>query len=309
LEGGQLPRLNRTRNTVGGVLHALPLLLLAAVAPPAVCQPETALALAELNWQRLAHGSAPLRTHQALCRTATERVDEIVRSGGTDQGVAAINRRTRSLYRKGYAAHIWSEAAIIGGGPERVLEQFREVRPRWYHDAVGGDFEEVGAAASTLEARPVYAILLALPRRSVEWRQAEPLRDLEAVQRIMLAAVNRLRAEEGHSPVALDARLNATAQAHAADMLARGFYDHRSPEGTTPRQRALAAGYPPTGSVGENIAKGPFTPSEVVGRWINSSGHRRNILRAGNALMGVGVAFGETADGFEVLWVQLFGGS
>ena len=69
---------------------------------------------------------------------------------------------------------------------------------------------------------------------------------------------------------------------------------------------ARAAGYPRARSLSENIAKGPFTPDEVVHRWMNSSGHRRNILRRGATVMGMGVAFGENANGFEVVWVQVF---
>jgi hypothetical protein len=265
--------------------------------------------LAELNLARLTAGSAPLRGHPALCRTAAERVVEIESEGATEQGVAAINRRTRSLYRKGYAAHAWSEAAIIGGGRAPALEQFRAVRPAWHLEAIVGDFEEVGAAAGSVDGRPVWAILLALPRWTVEWRQAEPLRDVEWVLSEMLTKVNRVRAENERQPLRLDPRLSAAAHAHASDMLRRTYYDHRSPEGESPRDRALAAGYPRRRSISENIAKGPFTPSEVVDRWMNSSGHRKNILDRGASEMGLGVAFGENDNGFEVVWVQLFAGN
>ena len=288
------------------MLPAIGFLLLAAVAPGPGCGSPIDLALAQLNLARVAGGGAALRAHPALCATAAERVRDILANEGTNQGIGAINRRTRSLYRKGYAAHAWSEAAIIGGGRESVLEQFRQVRPDWYREALEGDYEEVGAAAGRLRSRPVFAVLLALPRWAVEWRQAEPLADLKAVQTTMLRAVNELRAAQGRAAMALDDRLSAAAQDHAADMLARVYYDHRSPEGGSPRDRALAAGYQGSGTVGENIAKGPFTPSEVVERWMNSSGHRRNILRPGYRRMGVGVAFGENANGFEVVWVQLF---
>lgn len=290
------------------MLQALPLLMLAAIAPQPGCDPAVDVALAQLNAARLTRGAVALRGHRALCRTAAERVTDIVARGATEQGISAINRRTRSLYRRGYAAHVWSEAAIIGGGSESVLEQFRQVRPDWHREALTGDFEEVGAAVGVLDGRPVYAVLLALPRWSVEWRQAAPLSNLPAVQEEMLATVNRLRAAHARGALELDPRLNAAAQAHAEDMLRRIFYDHRSPEGSSPRDRSRAAGYREPGAVGENIAKGPFTPSEVVERWMNSSGHRRNIMRPGNRLMGVGVAFGENANGFEVVWVQLFGG-
>jgi uncharacterized protein YkwD len=284
------------------------LVLLAATAPQPGCGPAIEPLLTDLNRARLASGASALHTHPALCATAAERLEVIAREGFADQDVGAINRRTRSLYRKGYAAHAWSEAAIVGGGEEALLEQFRAVRPDWYQEALTGDFEEVGAALSQLDGRPVCAILLALPRRSVEWRQAEPLRDLDQVRTEILAAVNDIRADAGHPPLRLAPRLTAAAQAHAEDMLRRAYFDHISPEGAGPGARARAAGYDPARAIAENIAKGPFTPAEVVERWLNSSGHRRNILRPGAVEMGAGVAFGENANGFEVVWVQLFGG-
>ena len=291
------------------MLSSLPLLLLAAAFAQPGCEASVDVLLTQLNLARLASGARPLRAHPVLCATAAERARDIGRDGSSfGQDVSAINRRTASLYRKGYAAHNWSEAAIIGGGGDSLLEQFRSVRPRWHEEALNGDFEEVGAAVGRLGGRPVCVVLLALPRWSVERRQAEPLRDLEAVRTQILATVNRLRATEGLGPVRLEPLLSRAAQAHADDQLQRAYYDHRSPEGTSPADRVRVAGYRPRGAVAENLAKGPFTPSEVVERWMNSSGHRRNILRPGATEMGAGVAFGENENGFEVVWVQVFAG-
>lgn len=291
----------------------LSLLLYAALvlAPAEGCGPEVAETLEQLNRARTAVGATTLEAHPALCATARERVAEIADQGALTQGVEAITRRTNSLYAKRYAAHAWSEAAIIGGGEEPVLAQFQQVRPNWHQEASTGDFEQMGAARGNFRGRPIYTILLALTRRTVEWRQVEPLRDDTWVRAEILETVNRLRADAGLQAVVLEPTLNAAAQAHAADMLARGFYDHRTPEGTTPRQRTAAAGYRDTRLIAENIAKGAFTPSEVVERWMNSPGHRQNILRPRAGEMGVGVAFGESHDGsehLEVLWAQLFAG-
>ena len=90
-------------------------------------------------------------------------------------------------------------------------------------------------------------------------------------------------------------------------MLRRAYYSHTSPEGGTPGQRVQASGHRAR-SVAENIAKGLFTPDEVVRRWLASPGHRRNVLFRRATEMGAGVAFGENARGFEVVWVQVFTG-
>jgi uncharacterized protein YkwD len=105
-----------------------------------------------------------------------------------------------------------------------------------------------------------------------------------------------------------DPVLANAAQGHAEDLLRRSYYDHRSPEGGTPMSRARAAGF--TGrSIAENIAKGLFTPVETVNRWMDSSGHRRNILRRRATLTGLGLAVGPgELECHDVLWVQLFGG-
>jgi uncharacterized protein YkwD len=283
----------------------LGLLLLAAAAPGAGCPPPAPALLDELNALRAAAGAAPLRPDEALCRTAAERAGEIEENGGTAQDESAIHRRTTALYRRGYAAYAWSEAAILGGGDEPVLEQFRQVRPGWHGEALSGDFEDFGAAVGRLRSRPVYVILLALPQATVDRRQAAPLADLPAVRATVLVAVNAARAEHGLRSVEADGRLAAAAQAHAEDMLRNGYYDHRSLDGTGAGERVRAAGYPARRAVAENIAKGLFTPIEVVERWLASPGHRRNILRPAAASLGVGVAVGETAEGLEVLWDQL----
>ncbi len=144
-------------------------------------------------------------------------------------------------------------------------------------------------------------------RRISEWRQAAPLADLPSVRALALAlaTVNQLRLEHGRAPVRSEDSLDAAAQRHAEDMLRRAYY-HASPEGKTVGDRVRTAGYRGRRGLAENIAKGPFTPDEVVRRWMNSSGHRRNILHRGAAETGFGVAFGENRNGFEVVWVQVF---
>lgn len=115
---------------------------------------------------------------------------------------------------------------------------------------------------------------------------------------------NRERARAGLPPLSRDPRLAAAAQAHSADMVARDFYSHTAPDGGGPRDRAAAAGSA-LRTVGENIACGQRSAAEVVQGWMNSPGHRANILQAGFTRIGVGFAGGGRAGTY---WTQLFGG-
>ncbi|MFC8083215.1 CAP domain-containing protein [Streptomyces sp. NPDC057340] len=115
---------------------------------------------------------------------------------------------------------------------------------------------------------------------------------------------NRERAGAGLPALAVDARLTTAAQAHSADMVARDFYSHTDPDGGRPWDRAAAAGAAGR-TVGENIACGQRSPAEVVEGWMNSPGHRANILKADFTRIGIGLAGGGRAGTY---WTQLFGG-
>jgi uncharacterized protein YkwD len=98
---------------------------------------------------------------------------------------------------------------------------------------------------------------------------------------------NQVRARFGLPALHRDARLDASAAGHSADMAERQYFSHTSPEGLGPSDRAAAQGY--TLSVGENIASGYQNARAVVIGWMSSDGHCRNILSAARDL-GVGVA-------------------
>ncbi|MFG2143354.1 CAP domain-containing protein [Streptomyces sp. NPDC048696] len=119
----------------------------------------------------------------------------------------------------------------------------------------------------------------------------------------VVALTNGHRATAGLRPLADDTRLASAAQAYSTDMAERGFYSHTSPEGLEPWDRARAAGAAHRG-IGENIACGQRTAAEVVEGWMNSPGHRANILKPDFTHIGVGFAGGGRAGTY---WTQLFG--
>jgi uncharacterized protein YkwD len=114
--------------------------------------------------------------------------------------------------------------------------------------------------------------------------------------------VNDERAAAGLAPVVWDDAAADAAYAHAFDMDDRGYFSHVNPNGESPGDRMLRAGAFWT-SWAENIAQGQSDPVAVLDAWMNSSGHRENLLGPYRRL-GVGVRMGPGGP----WWVQDFAG-
>jgi len=113
---------------------------------------------------------------------------------------------------------------------------------------------------------------------------------------------NAERTRRGLRPLTVDTRLAAAAQAHSADMVRRAFFAHENPDGRQVWDRAVAAGYAYR-KVAENIAAGQRSAEEVVRGWVESPGHRANILDGDLTQIGVGRAEGGS---YGVYWTQVF---
>ncbi|MGA5821046.1 CAP domain-containing protein [Kitasatospora sp. NPDC094028] len=113
--------------------------------------------------------------------------------------------------------------------------------------------------------------------------------------------VNVERSKAGCGPVTADSRLASASQSHSDDMADRNYFDHASPEGYHADHRIEATGYR-WSTWGENIARGQKDPAAVMDAWMNSPGHRANILNCAFKQLGVGVRTG--ADG--PWWTQVF---
>jgi uncharacterized protein YkwD len=122
-----------------------------------------------------------------------------------------------------------------------------------------------------------------------------------AAEDAVVRLTNAQRAQHGCAPLRSESHLRAAARRHSADMEARNYFDHNSPDGRTPWDRIKAAGYSTPGA--ENIAKGYATAQAVVQGWMNSPGHRANILNCGLKAVGVGVEYGQGGP----WWTQDFG--
>jgi uncharacterized protein YkwD len=126
--------------------------------------------------------------------------------------------------------------------------------------------------------------------------------NLPAIGQATLCLVNDQRAAHGIKGLRVNARLSGASSGYSQRMVAQAFFDHQAPDGTTLVQRLTSVGYLNGGDdwvVGENIGwgQGPLsTPRAMVDAWMNSSGHRRNILGADYAEIGLGLAMGTPED-------------
>ncbi|HEY3009836.1 MAG TPA: CAP domain-containing protein [Micromonosporaceae bacterium] len=118
----------------------------------------------------------------------------------------------------------------------------------------------------------------------------------------VVALTNRERAKAGCGALRTDTRLHTAASAHSEDMAATNTMSHTGSDGSTPWDRAEAVGY--TQAMAENVAVGYRTPADVVAAWLNSAGHRANMLNCDAKAIGVGLGYGR--DG-QPYWTQLFG--
>jgi len=121
----------------------------------------------------------------------------------------------------------------------------------------------------------------------------------------VVTLTNAERAKAGCGPLTVDATLTAVAQAHSQDMATSDYFDHNSQDGRTPFDRMTAAGYRYS-TAAENIAAGQRTPQDVMTAWMNSPGHRANILNCALTQIGVGYAAASSST-YGVYWTQDFG--
>lgn len=117
----------------------------------------------------------------------------------------------------------------------------------------------------------------------------------------MLSLVNQERAKVGCSPVTANSSLTSLAEDFSKAMADQNFFDHTDPSGASPWDRAARLGITNLG--GENIARGQSDAAAVMDAWMNSPGHRANILNCDFKTLGVGVHFGPGGP----WWTQDFG--
>jgi len=131
---------------------------------------------------------------------------------------------------------------------------------------------------------------------------ADPIDDL-------LNEINRARARKRVPPVRLNADLSLAAAAHAEDMIRRGYFEHRSPDGEGPGERVERTPYDYL-AYAENLAAGQDSPAAAVDGWDKSPGHARNMYDPTFEDVGLAYRYGPIRQGSTVMyhvWVSVYG--
>lgn len=118
----------------------------------------------------------------------------------------------------------------------------------------------------------------------------------------VIRLVNVERQKNGLAPLKANWELSRVARYKSEDMVARNYFSHTSPTYGSPFQMITDFGLKYT-YAGENIAMGQRTPVEVMNGWMNSSGHRANILNKSYTEIGVGLAVNKSGQKY---WTQMF---
>ena len=166
-------------------------------------------------------------------------------------------------------------------------------------------------AAFAVGAAPAHAGVSAC---SSSTATAEPTRsNVAQVERTVLCLVNRERTHRGLRGLRASGKLARAADRHSRDMVRRSYFDHVSPAGGTMTERIKRTGWfrgAKAYAYAENIAWGSghlASPKSIVRSWMDSSGHRHNILNGRYTELGVGVAVGTPEDYDGATYTTNFG--
>ncbi|MFD5813249.1 CAP domain-containing protein [Streptomyces sp. NPDC127038] len=253
--------------------------------------------LGPVNSARAAAGCPPVRLDDRLTNAARDHAGAMATRGAlaveSPDGVSVYHR----VVSAGYSYLTIGEHLVSGPRSPREFVEYCLSAEQTRRTLCDPAFDQAGIARVP-DPRTGDLYWTAL------WARPFSRAGLERTAREVVALTNTERAAAGLRPLGTDTTLTAAAQAHSADMVARDFYAHTSPEGSRPWDRAAAAGCG-LRAIGENIACGQRSPAEVVQGWMDSPGHRANILKPDFTHIGIGLAGGSRAGTY---WTQLFGG-
>ncbi|MNK46532.1 Cysteine-rich secretory protein family protein [compost metagenome] len=202
---------------------------------------------------------------------------------GTGAASASANTTTENY-------KVWTYSTNQNFSWENFLQQFRDLNQQGTAKVQAGTSNQTGSNTKTNTKTAQTNT-----NTNTNTNKAGTTQSAYADQVVSL--VNQERAKVGAKPLAADKALAAMALDKAKDMYSKGYFDHTSPTYGSPFDMMNSYGIHYT-YAGENIAKGQKNPAEVMTAWMNSPGHKQNILSPNYTKIGVAYYNGE--------WVQEF---
>jgi uncharacterized protein YkwD len=194
------------------------------------------------------------------------------------------------------------KAHVVGAkkGKKKKARKARKVPAK----AVVKDRTAATRTDKTAAAKPTAAPVVPTTCSDADVQLAPSAENIATVSVTTICLVNRERGARGLKPLALQSQLSAASLGFSADMVRESFFSHVSPDGRDMVDRLSRAGYIHDNlsgwNVGENIGWGTgsyATPAEMVKAWMDSPGHRDNILKKDYREIGIGVVLGVPSAG------------
>lgn len=148
------------------------------------------------------------------------------------------------------------------------------------------------------EAAPAAPAKQEAPKQEASKSEKAPA-SVSEFEKKVVELTNAERQKQGLKPLQIDENLSKAAKAKSEDMKSKNYFSHNSPTYGSPFDMMKKFGVQYS-TAGENIAKGQASPEEVVQAWMNSEGHRKNIMNSSFTHIGVGYADGGN------YWTQMF---
>ena len=254
--------------------------------------------LSEIRAARAHAGVAAAHEPAGASKVAQERAEQAARLRAgrrLSSGASTIEALRRAgLTHVLEAREYMQEQEGFSDAAAAAVRGFRD-HPLWGR-ALSPEVTAIGAGAAQASDGTVLVVVLLL--------EEAPVRDLREMESETEKAINRVRAQHGLRPLVPLPALITVARDHSEDMVERNYFDHEDPDGRRVADRITAAGVS-WSKVSENLAmnSGAEDPvARAVQGWMESPGHRKNILDPAVTHTGVGIA----EDGGAYTFTQVF---
>jgi len=243
-----------------------------------------------INIERANHGLSPLIWHNTLASIARAHSEDMLRNNFVSAAGSDGSNAAQRIRQGGITNTIGGANSLVYGGadtPEQRVERWINSYPSTIlheersHIGIGIVQRPAGSTANN----SAYWTLLVI-NVPVQLSPSE----MRAFEYRVFELTNIERANHGLPPLIWNDTLSGAARAHGDDLMRNDMRGHVGSDGSSARQRMERAGITNGRNFSENVSYNHRTPEAVVAEWMNSPGHRANILNENNTHLGVGLA-------------------